>query len=218
MARGKRGRFDRDLQRRRPAREQARTFLIVVEGEETERFYFQELCLNLGLKSVKVVPYRATHPVKLVEEAIRLAGERAASASKDAFDEVWAVFDTEGQHDGRIPHIPAAREIAREGNVQLAISNPSFEFWIRLHFGFTTTNYADGDKVCSDIKRNHHTGYDKCRPPMDVLIPRTKSAIQHAQKCREHWESAGGDKYSSTDVDRLVVALNAAAHEDCRFK
>ncbi|MGB8167050.1 MAG: RloB family protein [Chthoniobacteraceae bacterium] len=199
-------------------RDAGRTFLIVVEGEKSEPAYFDGLCRALGLKTARVIVHHPefTDPLNLVEEARRLAAERREQAKKSMavvpFDEVWVVFDTEGQHDSRAPKVVAARQKAQAHGVRLAVSNPSFDFWIRLHFGFTTTPYADGEKVCSDIKRNHHKGYDKRRPPMDVLVPKSKMAIQHAQACRKHWEAAGGEKIPSTDVDLLIVALNEAAH------
>jgi hypothetical protein len=217
MGKQKPGRYVRDLSRQEPSREQARTFFILVEGRETERFYFEELCRYLGLKSVRVVPYRATNPIKFVEEAIRLAKVRAASGMSEKFDEVWAVFDTEGQSDGRIPHLTAARKRARQGKVQLAISNPSFEFWVRLHFSPTTAFYANGDKLCHEIEKVHCPGYDKLRPPMKVLLPRTKAAIENARHCEEHHASYDGDGNPSSGIYKLLLALNAAVSRGPRL-
>jgi hypothetical protein len=46
-----------------------------------------------------------------------------------AFDEVWCVHDIDDH-----PKLDEARVMARDNGIDLAVSNPSFELWLILHF------------------------------------------------------------------------------------
>src|SRR5690606_41139889 len=46
-----------------------------------------------------------------------------------SFDEVWCVFDVD-EH----PRVNDACQMARDNNIQVAVSNPCFELWLLFHF------------------------------------------------------------------------------------
>jgi len=120
--------------RREPFRDPRPIVLIVCEGVETERQYFEKFALhhkNARIR-VKVADDKGV-PFTLVKAAkqLKLEAERAARQQKDqnlAFDSVWCVFDID-EH----PHIHEAREMADANGISLAISNPCFELWLILH-------------------------------------------------------------------------------------
>jgi len=100
-------------------------------------------------------------PVTVVEKAIELRDERAREAKRaerkgtfgpPAFDEVWCVFDIE--QDGYNPSLPKAISIALGNELQLALSNPAFEFWFLLHFEHTTRPFANGKKLVHALKQH----------------------------------------------------------------
>jgi hypothetical protein len=69
--------------------------------------------------------------VEIAKRYKKDAEEGAARERDDniAFDSVWCVFDFD-EH----PHIPDAKQMARDNGIDLAISNPCFELWLLLHF------------------------------------------------------------------------------------
>lgn len=198
------------------------TFLIVVEGVATEPAYLESIRARLSLKatSVKVTHGKHTDPVGIVREAIAMRDEQAERARKsavsEAFDRTWVVFDRERQNHPRREQMPAALTLAEANGIEVALSIPSFEFWLLLHYDFTTKSFDGCDAVKKALKKFIKT-YEKSDLPMSDLLERVATAIKHAARCRKHWESAGGDRNPSTDVDELLRALNDAARADNRL-
>jgi hypothetical protein len=70
-------------------------------------------------------------PLELVERAAQrrkhdLRDEKKGKGA--AYDEYWCIFDVD-EH----PHVAQALVMARDNNVQLAVSNPCIELWFVLH-------------------------------------------------------------------------------------
>ena len=126
---------DRKPGRRTPSREPKPVILIVCEGQKTEPQYlegFKRACHNPRVE-IKISDRHGV-PRTLVEIAKHLKAERekAAKQYEDeniAYDSVWCVFDID-EH----PNVPDARQMARDNEIEVAISNPCFELWLLLHF------------------------------------------------------------------------------------
>ena len=91
---------------------------------------------------------------------------------------------------------------ARKNDVNLAISNPCFEYWLLLHFEpcvAPLTSYAD---VRHRLTR-HVPGYDKCRLRFGDFAPGVDDAVQRA---RSRCEAVGSEhaRNPSTGVWALV--------------
>ncbi len=120
--------------RRRPFRIPRPRRLVLCEGL-TEKEYFD------GIKSLQrdplievIVEGQLGVPLTLV----RIAKDRKRQAEKEArtekddnlkYDAVWCIFDVDDH-----PNLPDAKVMARDNGIELAISNPSFELWLLLHF------------------------------------------------------------------------------------
>jgi hypothetical protein len=84
------------------------SFLIVTEGEVTEKLYFELLRKTLGFsrETVQVVHPDYTDAVGLVKSAIdfrnqqsqRTTGHKLGNRKVGGFDHVWVVFDTDVPH------------------------------------------------------------------------------------------------------------------------
>jgi hypothetical protein len=128
-------RRDRD---RRPARREAfrdvrKRILVVCEGKVTEPGYLRTFATasRNPLVDVEIAREHGV-PLTLVIRAKELREQPATTSTPDpnlSYDEVWCVFDTD-EH----PHIPEAKNMASQNEIELAISNPSFELWLLLHF------------------------------------------------------------------------------------
>jgi hypothetical protein len=197
-----------DSLRRHPAfREPRARFLIVCEGEVTERHYFNDLRLReRGLVEVKIVPGGV--PKTAVETAVKLKKESDSDAKrrKDAnlrYDHVWCVFDIDVH-----PNVPEAKHQARDNAIEVAASNPCFELWLLLHFQEQTA-HIERDRV-AHLCREHVPGYKK-KPDCELLTPRQEEALARAAQL-DAWQATRGNagENPSTGVHRLVLQIKAA--------
>jgi len=176
--------------------------------------------LKLGVADVRIVHPEGTDPKTLVREAIVLRNQRkkeARTGQTVAYDEVWVVFDLEGIHDERRRLAQEARNIRGASGIRFAESDPCFEFWLLLHETCTTRPFQDCPELVRQLKRFLPT-YSKGQAlPVDFL-EKTPTAIDRAERCREHHRGCDGDGNPSTDVDNLVRSLNEATRPHFRFQ
>ena len=186
------------LRRRLPFREAKRRFLIVCEGDVTEPKYFTGL--RIHFKSLVDLHFKSgATPKTLVEWAVQLKNEDSE------YDEVWCVFDID-EH----PFVPEAKQQAKDNQIDVAISNPSFELWLLLHFQ-EQNSALHRRKVRTELKK-HIPGYEK-DPPRDKLIPLHKNAVQRAEKLaaiNERNNKIGANP--STEVHLLTERITKQIH------
>ena len=130
--------------------------IIICEGEKTEFQYFSGLeKLELPVKNLIILePIKhASAPTRLAnsyvqrKEEIRQKKEekeivayiektakqaKENKSFKDNYDSVWIVVDRETQ-ENKIVNIERAQKICDEKNYNMALTNPTFEFWLLLH-------------------------------------------------------------------------------------
>jgi hypothetical protein len=204
-----------------PTKAPRKTFLIVTEGKQTEPNYLRALCRKLSLSTAEVVVHHpeATDPKSLTDEAIELSKARRRMAKKSyvvPYDEVWVVYDLEKPHDERRQLHKNQQGKQKAHGVCVASSDPCFEFWLLLHFQYTTRPFADYNQVVKSLKK-HLLNYEKASEIQDSVLCRTPDAVKNAEKCRSHHKDCGGDGNPSTDVHLLVRSLNDAASDAFRF-
>lgn len=207
------------------------TFLIVTEGTVTEPVYFKLLLKDIQLYAVtvKVIPGDAPDPRRVIKTADHEAREQPKLFRKGllglkepaSFDHVWAVIDTDVAV--RMDYWNDVKQLAQARKVKLAHSTPCFEFWLLLHFGYTTrVDLLDGDAAKSAVKkaigRDYSTNRKVAESVMPMFMPLWPQAVTHAGRVRQHHQSAATPEPAnpSTEVDLLVRALNDAAPEHAR--
>jgi hypothetical protein len=109
--------------------------LVVCEGKVTEPSYIEGF-ERMARNATVAVKIHGEHgdPRKLVEIAKRERDSAKARAEKEedenlAYDEVWCAFDRD-QHE----RFEDACQMARDNQLELAVSNPCVELWLLLHF------------------------------------------------------------------------------------
>lgn len=113
-------------QRKSKNKKTRHTYLIVCEGESTEKKYFSALKRHLMIPSTKIEPFGAGKSKKeLVDHAI---GKRKASKSVIS---TWVVFDKDNISN---QDVDQTIKYANDNDIQVAFSNISFELWLLLHF------------------------------------------------------------------------------------
>lgn len=208
------------------------SFLVVTEGTVTEPVYFELLLGELELSRVwvKVVPGDHSDPRHVIRTADRIAFEQQRKAEKkqlgvgepEDFDHVWVVIDTDVAVRNDIWN--DVQQLAAARQVMLAHSTPCFEFWLLLHLvGFTTrADLVDGDAAKSAVKhalgRDYSTNEETAKEAIAGFLSKWPEAIGHAEKVRRHHQAAATPQPAnpSTEVDRLVRAMNDSAPEHLR--
>ena len=171
------------LGRRRSTLRPRLRVLVLCGGEQTEPRYFQcvkrELRLSNRTVDVEVVGKRFA-PRKLMDHARRRLNPHA---TRDPFDEVWCVMDREANNEpegfGEVVNAVGNQE------VELAISNPAFEFWFLLHFVSTDKPFEDADHLVHELK-NYIPDYEKNSDVFTLVWKQTDDAIGRAKGLYEN--------------------------------
>ena len=200
------------------------SFLIVTEGEVTEKMYFEALRekLELGAATVHVLHPGCTDAESLVQAAVRLRDEPPLRRSRgelgnrevEKFDHVWVVFDTDvPQRQGQLN---PALQLARSEGINVALSTPCVELWLLLHFRDRPGPFLDSHAAEQAVTEAWGETYEKSKSTFQRLWPRLSrqiaQAVRRAGQIRQYHAVSGAPfpPNPSTDMDLLVLAMNAA--------
>lgn len=159
--------------------------MISLEDEKSARTYFEGFQNELRSHRIIVLAeHKGSDPKTVVLSAKKEKMNRdklVERGEEDPFDEVWVVFDTEGPQNS-VRNLAARNAIdqARQLNFKTAVSNPSFEFWLLLHFEYSVESFETGDKLLSKLKT--HLSYDKGQSCYDSVRELTEGAVRHAER------------------------------------
>lgn len=207
-----------DLQRQKRARARNTRYLIVCEGTKTEPHYLRELLDDLGIRPqmVRIAPNDGVSPDRVVAHSVALYEEDAVAG--DAFDTVYCVFDRD-RHTTFDAAVQRTKDLTAQGKPFEAItSTPCFEFWLLLHFGYSTQAFhpagrkSVGDQVVAVLKtKPGFAKYGKGQKGIyGQLKDKLNDALTYAERLRNHG-AATRSLNPATDVDRLVLAIQALA-------
>lgn len=127
-----------------------RLFLIICEGNKTEKLYFNEL--NERLHRLKIITASPEDNRSSPMHVLDLAEQYKNKYDLEADDQIWLVMDTDRWGDKKLSQV---YKTAKKKGFNLAISNPCFETWLHLHF-------ADIPKELDTCK--------KLKPTLDKLL------------------------------------------------
>ena len=204
----RKGRKAELLRRRRAMKAPYDVILIVCEGEKTEPNYFTELKKALRLSNANVrICGRGSDPLSVVDFAIETFRQ------EQEFDRVYCVFD----RDRHTRYNEALDRVRRtrlgKGSKILAIpSIPCFEFWLLLHFVYTTRPFdaPPGDSICSRVieeLKKYLPAYKKGDQDIfDTIQDKLDNAITNARKVEQFHQTSGTDN-PSTLVHSMVEYL-----------
>jgi len=182
-----------NLARQKAKRAPYARVLIVCEGSKTEPNYLREIvdCLELNTANIEVDGDCGSSPASVVAHARQRYSEHKRQG--DDFDKVFCVFDKDTHHT----YEQALTEVseAKPANKFTAIhSVPCFEYWLLLHFEFTTRPFAaaGGKSVCACVidelhrympayTKGDHGVFKELMPYTEQAITRSKNALQQAR-------------------------------------
>ncbi|MGE4539287.1 MAG: RloB family protein [Desulfovibrio sp.] len=184
--------------------------LILCEGEKTEPLYFKALkgdpaYKNLSSIDIIVSDTKPNTAKELVNLAIKLKKE--ASKQDNPLFEIWVIIDK----DGYTKHAEAF-DLALKNTINIAFSSICFEYWILLHFLYTTKQFANCDEVINFLSKNGVPNYKKNLNIYDLIKTKKCSAIAHAKKLRGalpdlHTGTLPYKLNPYTNIDALVCRL-----------
>lgn len=213
----RKARHGRQLKRRLRRQEPYSKVLIVCEGKKTEPNYFQELRDHYRLRATNVVITGdcGSDPMSVYKAARDRYAEH--SGAGDAFDKVYCVFDQDSHATYQQALDAIAR--ARPNGVWKAINSvPCFEYWILLHFNYTTQSFraVGGDSGCQRVMRElrrYHSGYEKgCQGLFEQMYNQLDDALAHASRALQEARRTGNDN-PMTLVHELVEELRSLRNE-----
>jgi RloB-like protein len=191
--------------RRAASRSIANKLLIVCEGQKTEPQYFKGIRQHKRLRTLQVTIVDAsgkTNPLGIINRAIAERQTIKADKGWETNDTVWAVFDGDEHRHQDPQNWQTAIDKAKSQKINLAITNPCFEFWYLIHYqdAFSQIN---ADAAAKKLQK-HIPNYTKAQTLFpDPLIDRTPAAIQRAEKIAKQIEHTGLETYSNPCCSRL---------------
>lgn len=198
------------LRRKRSQKAPYDMVLIVCEGEKTEPNYFRALIddLQLNTANIKIAKNTAgSSPRTVVDFALQSYKE------EKEYDNVYCVFDKD-QHpsyDEALDMIRREKMRRRGCPIHATTSVPCFEFWILLHFTYTTKVFDTGHgSICANViseLKKHFSSYEKGEEDTyHAIRDRLTTAISNAKMIARYCETGGTD-IPSTKMHNLVEYL-----------
>lgn len=127
-----------DLKRKSPYKEKVPSILIVCEGKNTEKSYFEQF----RLQTLKVEPVgTGLTTINLVKKAKKLA-------DNGNYQSIWCVFDKDNTVD-----FDEAIKLANSYGFKVGYSNQAFEYWILLHFIDHQGSSMHRNSYCSKLNK-----------------------------------------------------------------
>ena len=196
------------LRRRRATKAPYDVILIVCEGGKTEPNYFTELKKAFRLSNANVrICGCGSDPLSVVDFAIETFRQ------EQEFDRVYCVFDRDRHttYNAALDRVRLAR-LGKGSKIFAIPSVPCFEFWLLLHFAYTTRHFDApfGDSICSRVieeLKNHLPAYQKGDQEIfNKIQGKLDNAITNARRVEQYHQTSGTDN-PSTLVHSLVEYL-----------
>lgn len=211
-------RSKRDLTRRKAKRSSYEKILIVCEGQKTEPNYFNELkdFYQLNTANVEVDGSCGSDPWSVYRHAQECV--RKAKKDNDPYDKIYCVFDK----DKHTTYQKTLDTIATKKSFITINSVPCFEYWLLLHFTYTTQpfdasgNKSAGDKTIDEL-RKYLPDYQKSdKGIFNRLFLKLEDAKTNSLRALDE-SNANQTDNPSTHIHELVDCLqNLRSRNQCK--
>lgn len=125
----------------------AKLFIIAVEGQKTEKQYFSLFeSKRIRVEVLPAGPEGHSAPQHVLERLVKFEAQFDLGEE----DERWLIWDVDRN---RVEALENYTQIARESGYRLGISNPCFELWLRLHFAEVDPSDTDCQRLKARLKQ-----------------------------------------------------------------
>jgi len=174
--------------RRESVRRECKVFVIVCEGE-TEKIYFNNYRKRKCNLIIRIPNNMKTDPLNLVKFA--KSQIRRFDLDLENGDKIWCIFDADKNTNNQI--LKAIKDAGKD--IQIIMSNPSFELWYFLHFSYID-NKID-NKTLIRLLNKDIPNYKKKMDYFNLLVDKRNNAIKNAKKLNEFHKKSGVELNSS---------------------
>ena len=181
----------------------------MTEGRRTEPDYLAAIAELPHVRQrfdIQIDPSMAGRPpIEMVASAAR--APRRNQPGCDGFDAVWCLFDVEQPQPH--PSLMRAVSLARNSDIDVAISNPCFEAWLIFHRQRMSQPMTTAQAV--HLRQLLDGAHDK-RVDGSLYMPMRQDASEHARRLAERHNTNGRvlpDDNPSSGMFMLLNALNA---------
>lgn len=182
--------------------------LIVCEGRKTEPAYFEALKRALGEVNGRKVDIEAVgtglHTLELFEEA-----QRICTKAPDIYSHVWVAYGKDDFSEGEFNEVVGlCKRMGGAATYHAMWSNPCFELWLLLHFGYTAVPMVTAEclgRIDGEWRKAFGNSYEKNDAGIfDALCSRLDDARINAKRLRGHHSGLGNDKPSEQNPGTAV--------------
>ena len=185
-------------------------WVIAIEGEKTEKLYFQKFgSTKIHVEIIPTLSGDSAEPEGVIERLRKYKRDN----DLDEADKCWLVVDVDHRTDERLKTVCAQ---AKEERFQVAISNPCFEFWLFLHkFEADELNQSIHQLALEQrsAEMKQILQYDYKSLSYSEFCSDVKRAIQRA-RTKESSRRSDIPKFPGTDVYKVVESLPVKTIED----
>ena len=186
---------------------------ILCEGADkhSEYAYLGALIKDTPIKGDKVHIELAPTKYNIGRELVEEASKKIDRKFKD-IDEAWVVYD----QDGYTLH-KETFESAKEKGVKIAFSATAFEFWILLHYEYTTKQFPKSEDIIKELKDKKFIDYAKNSKDIYYLTKeKLPDAKRNSKKIRTAVENYDGDKkiYERNPYTNLDLLIEEIQNSD----
>lgn len=204
----------KQLARKKSKRAPYDKVLIVCEGTKTEPYYFTDARNHHKINTLNIIiEGTGKDPLTLVQRAKQLYQEQERLG--DPYDRVYCVFDKD-EHTTYQQAIDLIKKATPKAKWFVVTSVPCFEYWLLLHFNYTTQPYypvtglSASKAVVNELKK-YIPNYEKGASDIySLLIDQVEIAINHAQGAGKDVARNATDN-PSTLVHKLVEYIRTLA-------
>lgn len=176
----------KDLARKKSKRAAYDKVLIVCEGKKTEPLYFKDARNYHKLNTLNIqVEGIGKDPLTLVKHAQALCIEEDRLG--DPYDRVFCVFDKD-QHTTYEQALVLVENIGLKGEWLAVTSVPCFEYWLLLHFVYTSQPFypvsgLSASQAAHKELKKHIPDYEKGGEGLySKLIGQVEAAIGYSKR------------------------------------
>jgi hypothetical protein len=194
----------------------AKLFVIASEGSVTEPQYFYAIAKYYRNPRIRVLPIlpneNRTSPKHILENIKNYSKQNHLRAD----DERWLIIDRDNWTEKELSYVTTE---SRQLGVQIAVSNPCFEFWLLLHLvdishysveklnNFCTHHSRKGRENLESEIRSICGCYNASNPDVSIFIPNIENAIRQARIIDAKQSTIRWPKKLGTRVYLLVEKL-----------
>ncbi|MCR6570439.1 RloB family protein [Campylobacter insulaenigrae] len=167
---------------RKTRRKENEVILIVCEGEKTEKNYLNQLqdFFRLSNVNINIISNKNSSPLQIVNFA-------EEESKEYSYDKIYCVFDRDTHSN-----FDQAKQKCDQCNFEAITSIPCFEFWILLHFTYTTKSFGITNSPCDELinicLKKYIKDYTKNYNFTNIIQQNLDIAIANAQKANKEAE------------------------------